>query len=52
MKIFAACPACGGTEWSKMPDCHFKCLGCGCECYPEEMELKTGSDACKEDEQC
>lgn len=49
MKILAACPACGETEWEELPDCHFKCLSCGCECYLEELELKTDSDAHEEE---
>ena len=49
MKILAACPACGETEWKKLPDCHFKCLSCGCECFLEELELKTDSDAHEEE---
>ena len=50
MKILAACPACGETEWKELADCRFKCLSYGYECFPEEMELKADSDAHEEEQ--
>ena len=50
MKILAACPACGETEWKELADWQFNCLSCEYECYPEEMEMKPDSHAHEEEQ--
>ena len=40
MKIFAACPECGSTDWIRFSCGGFVCHGCGRLMFPEDMTLK------------
>lgn len=44
MKIFAACPECGCTDWIRFNSGGFVCNGCGRLIFTEEMILKGEGD--------
>lgn len=52
MKLLAACPVCGGTDWVSLPSGSFECESCGYECYPEEMVLTSNEAEDGGDESC
>lgn len=44
MKIFAACPECGCTDWIRFDSGGFVCNGCGRLIFTDEMTLKGEDD--------
>lgn len=44
MKIFAACPECGCTDWIRFDGGGFVCNGCGLLIFTGEMALKGEDD--------